>query len=110
MHSFQNFIVRPIPNHPPPLETRIWKLVVRALYIGSFQCDSNGFPLIRRVNAQPNVVGFHWVLRFPPTVSYRETQQFWFGFTGPQSLAYVVVIALLSCGSLYINYNKTKTK
>ena len=25
MHSFQ------IPNHPPPLETRIWKLVVRAL-------------------------------------------------------------------------------
>ena len=32
MHSFQNFIVRLIPNHPPPLETRIWKLVVRALY------------------------------------------------------------------------------
>ena len=31
MHSFQNFIVRLIPNHPPPLETRIWKLVVRAL-------------------------------------------------------------------------------
>ena len=29
MHSFQNFIVRLIPNHP--LETRIWKLVVRAL-------------------------------------------------------------------------------
>ena len=23
MHSFQNFIVRLIPNHPPPLETRI---------------------------------------------------------------------------------------
>ena len=31
MHSFKNFIVRLIPNHPPPLETRIWKLVVRAL-------------------------------------------------------------------------------
>ena len=31
MHSFQNFIVRLIPNHPPPLEIRIWKLVVRAL-------------------------------------------------------------------------------
>ena len=31
MHSFQNFIVRLIPNHPPPLETRICKLVVRAL-------------------------------------------------------------------------------
>ena len=31
MHSFQNFIVRLIPNYPPPLETRIWKLVVRAL-------------------------------------------------------------------------------
>ena len=31
MRSFQNFIVRLIPNHPPPLETRIWKLVVRAL-------------------------------------------------------------------------------
>ena len=31
MHSFQNFIVRLIPNHPPPLETTIWKLVVRAL-------------------------------------------------------------------------------
>ena len=35
MHSFQNFIVRLIPNHPPPLETRIWKLVVRALIAGS---------------------------------------------------------------------------
>ena len=35
MHSFQNFIVRLIPNHPPPLETRIWKLVVRALSIKS---------------------------------------------------------------------------
>ena len=34
MHSFQNFIVRLIPNHPPPLETRIWKLVVRALCCG----------------------------------------------------------------------------
>ena len=33
MHSFQNFIVHPIPHHPPPLETRIWKLVVRALSI-----------------------------------------------------------------------------
>ena len=33
MHSFQNVIVRLIPNHPPPLETRIWKLVVRALVI-----------------------------------------------------------------------------
>ena len=32
MHSFQNFIVRLIPNHHPPLETRIWKLVVRALH------------------------------------------------------------------------------
>ena len=31
MHSFQHFIVRLIPSHPPPLETRIWKLVVRAL-------------------------------------------------------------------------------
>ena len=34
MHSFQNFIVRLIPNHPPPLETRIRKLVVRALLTG----------------------------------------------------------------------------
>ena len=49
MHSFQNFIVRLIPNHRAPLETTIWKLVVRALYIGSCQCDSNGFPHIRRV-------------------------------------------------------------
>ena len=32
MHSFQNFIVWLIPNHPLPLETRIWKLVVRALF------------------------------------------------------------------------------
>ena len=32
MHSFQNFIVWLIPNHPLPLETRIWKLVVRALH------------------------------------------------------------------------------
>ena len=31
MHSFQNFIVRLISNHPPPLETTIWELVVRAL-------------------------------------------------------------------------------
>ena len=31
MHSFQNCIVWLIPNHPLPLETRIWKLVVRAL-------------------------------------------------------------------------------
>ena len=31
IYSFQNFIVRLIPNHPLPLETRIWKLVVRAL-------------------------------------------------------------------------------
>ena len=39
MHSFQNFIVRLIPNHPPPLETRIWKLVVRALLVtGKFIC------------------------------------------------------------------------
>ena len=30
MHSFQNFVWL-IPNHPLPLETRIWKLVVRAL-------------------------------------------------------------------------------
>ena len=37
MHSFQNFIVRLIPNHPPPLETRIWKLVVRALVGSDFQ-------------------------------------------------------------------------
>ena len=35
MHSFQNFIVKLIPNHPPPLETRIWKFVVRALVNGS---------------------------------------------------------------------------
>ena len=33
MHSFQNFIVRLIINHPPPLETRIWKLIVRALHV-----------------------------------------------------------------------------
>ena len=38
MHSFQNFIVRLIPNHPPPLETRIWKLVVRALNL----CETRG--------------------------------------------------------------------
>ena len=31
MHSFQNFYCSANPNHPPPLETRIWKLVVRAL-------------------------------------------------------------------------------
>ena len=43
MHSFQNFIVRLIPNHPPPLETRIWKLVVRALFITTlFQKKSVG--------------------------------------------------------------------
>ena len=36
MHSFQNFIVKLIPNHPPPLETRIWKLVVRALILSCF--------------------------------------------------------------------------
>ena len=36
MHSFQNFIVRLIPNHPPPLETRIWKLVVRALHEANY--------------------------------------------------------------------------
>ena len=45
MHSFQNFIVRLILNHPPPLETRIWKLVVRALTISqirrSYKNDSN---------------------------------------------------------------------
>ena len=39
MHSFQNFIVRLIPNHPPPLETRIWKLVVRALVTSSGKAD-----------------------------------------------------------------------
>ena len=33
MHSFQNFIVWLTPNHPLPLETRIWKLVVRALIV-----------------------------------------------------------------------------
>ena len=38
MHSFQNFIVQFIPNHPPPLETRIWKLVVRALNL----CETRG--------------------------------------------------------------------
>ena len=38
MHSFQNCIVRLIPNHPPPLETRIWKLVVRALLKMAFFC------------------------------------------------------------------------
>ena len=32
-HSLQNFIVRLIPNHPTPLETRIWKLVVRTLLV-----------------------------------------------------------------------------
>ena len=31
-HFSQNFIVRLIPNHSPPLETRIWKLVVRTLF------------------------------------------------------------------------------
>ena len=35
MHSFQNFIVRLIPSHPPSLETRIWKFVVRALDLTS---------------------------------------------------------------------------
>ena len=40
MHSFQNFIVWLIPNHPLPLETRIWKLVVRALvYMHSKSLD-----------------------------------------------------------------------
>ena len=38
MHSFQNFIVRLIPNHPPPLETTIWKLVVRALDTSNNLC------------------------------------------------------------------------
>ena len=41
MHSFQNFIVRLIPNHPPPLETRIWKLVVRALPPTSITAGAN---------------------------------------------------------------------
>ena len=51
MHSCQNFIVRLIPNHLPPVETRIWKLVVRALvnpfiskvilkWIWTFTCKS----------------------------------------------------------------------
>ena len=40
MHSFQNFIVKLIPNHPPPLETRIWKLVVRALDLLSSETSS----------------------------------------------------------------------
>ena len=31
INSMHSFIVRLIPNHPPSLETRIWKLVVRAL-------------------------------------------------------------------------------
>ena len=44
MHSFQNFIVRLIPNHPPPLETRIWKLVVRALHeTGSLRITRDRF-------------------------------------------------------------------
>ena len=42
MHSFQNFIVRLIPNHPPPLETRIWKLVVRALSVASVTLHTLG--------------------------------------------------------------------
>ena len=39
MHSFQNFIVWLIPNHPLPLETRIWKLVVRALIAINIRTD-----------------------------------------------------------------------
>ena len=39
MHSFQNFIVRLIPKHPHPLETRIWKLVVRALTRTKYNSD-----------------------------------------------------------------------
>ena len=45
MHSFQNFIVRLIPNHPPPLETRIWKLVVRALVHRLSSCPSTSMKL-----------------------------------------------------------------
>ena len=49
MHSFQNFIVWLIPNHPLPLETRIWKLVVRAL-LGTIDIYLSGL-LARRQNA-----------------------------------------------------------
>ena len=42
MHSFQNFIVRLIPNHPPPLETTIWKLVVRALLYWLVDYEAHG--------------------------------------------------------------------
>ena len=48
MISFQNFIVWLIPNHPLPLETRIWKLVVRALHTTST-------PLWPRGNAEAAV-------------------------------------------------------
>ena len=41
MHFFQNFIVRLIPNRPPPLETRIWKLVVRALFCSTIAYACN---------------------------------------------------------------------
>ena len=40
MHSFQNFIVRLIPNHPPPIETRIWNLVVRVLPMMLIRIDA----------------------------------------------------------------------
>ena len=48
MHSFQNFIVRLIPNHPPPLETRIWKLVVRALLLSALLLFLYELPKLRR--------------------------------------------------------------
>ena len=52
MHSFQNFIVRLIPNHPLPLETTIWKLVVRALK--SREITYTGFfTLTRKVKVLP---------------------------------------------------------
>ena len=41
MHSFQNFIVRLIPNNPPPLETTIWKLVLRALHFAVLKAGYN---------------------------------------------------------------------
>ena len=57
MHSFQNFIVKLIPNHPPPLETRIWKLVVRALLSGE---ESSSSPVLPTLGFYPKILGFFW--------------------------------------------------
>ena len=59
MHSFQNCIVWLIPNHPPPLETRIWKLVVRALQVTL----SNSFSVLLKIDVYEDEHFFCWAIR-----------------------------------------------